>query len=64
MSISALTARNCSFATGRSLTLAVLSGTASVSERPGNGTKSHGRRPKAGLQPLPGGCRFGAAPRA
>ena len=43
---SALTARNCSFATGRSLTLAVLSGTASVSERPGNGTKSHGRRPR------------------
>ena len=87
---SAVTARNCSFATGRSLTLAVLSGTASVrsceeigwqaeapapprcksfecnvgqtlssvnpavrpissqllSERPGNGTKSHGRRPR------------------
>ncbi len=42
---SALTAGNCSFATGRSLTLAVLSGTATVSERPGNGTKSHGRRP-------------------
>ena len=41
-----MTARCRSFATGRSLTLAVLSGTASVSERPGKGAKSHGRRPR------------------
>jgi hypothetical protein len=44
---SAMTARYRSFATGHSLTVVVPFGTASVSERPGNGAKSHGRRPRS-----------------